>query len=871
MATPREWFLVSLMLVVSASGLVAASAEEQRDYRAATNALAVSSWERAERELAEFIAKYPESTLLPEAVLRQAQAQFKQRKFAEAITALTAGESKAGSLADQYLHWLAEAQFQTADYAAAAANFGKLAREFGTSPIRLEASVREAESQGKLGQWEAVADLLGKPDGAFRQAMPAAPESEAATRGLLLLAEAALNLKRFAESEVALATPAPNSLKPEFGWRRQYLLCQVQFALGRTNEALAGTTNLLALAETTPRRELLPESVAFRAGLLEQLGQWEGAKAAYALNLSTNAPPGRQRQALTKIAQIALAQNRLEEAIQRVEQFLLQFTNSPATDVALLTHGELLLRHSAASVPRALASFDQLINTWSNSNLIGKAQLGRGWCHWISNNLPASAEAFKLAAEQLALSEDLAVARFKLADALFAQRDFAGALQNYRAAYEIATNWPRVKDTLTTQSLYQVLRSSLELKDLTGASDAMKQLLQSYPNSPVADRSVLLVAQGFSELDEPERARALFGEFIEKFPESALRPEVELALAHTYEQKADWSGAIGAYEQWLNRFATNALRPQAEFYRALANFRAGNETNAFALFTNFVAQFRSHELAPKAQWWVADYYDRQGAEFNLFAEASYKLLFQTWPASPQALEARMMAGRVALARPDYPAAIEHFTNLTLNPACPPALKLRAKFGYGAALMSLNPGETNKTANLELAIQVFSTIPQEQPGTESAAHAWFEIARCYFQLAALDARHYESASNAWQQVFNSPAAGFAVRAQARIGLGKVAEAQAAAKAGDERTVLLKQALNHYLDVFLYDKILREGEQPDWFWVRYAGQEAARVAESLEDWAQALSLYRGLQKLLPPLQASLEKRIARAQERLGVGKN
>jgi hypothetical protein len=36
---------------------------------------------------------------------------------------------------------------------------------------------------------------------------------------------------------------------------------------------------------------------------------------------------------------------------------------------------------------------------------------------------------------------------------------------------------------------------------------------------------------------------------------------------------------------------------------------------------------------------------------------------------------------------------------------------------------LNPGEINKTANIELALQVFSTIQQEHPDSESAAQAW----------------------------------------------------------------------------------------------------------------------------------------------------
>jgi len=870
MATYCQWLVVWLTLLFSLGQSLAATGEENREYRAAVASLAGGFWDRAEREFAEFITKYPQSEHLPEAVLRQAQAQFKQRKYADLITLLTANQPKSRNLADQYLYWLAEAQFQNVNYAAAAENFGKVSRDFTNSTLRLEASVGEAASLASMKQWQKVAELLTKSDGAFRQATATKPESEYAARGLLLLAEAELTLSHFAEAEAALATAGSSSLKAELAWRKQYLLCQVQFASGRTNEALFGTTNLMALAETAARRDLLTESIAFRGNLLERNSRLDEAKAAYGLNLTTNAPPARQREALAKIAEIALGQNQLAETIQRIEQFLQQSTNSPAQDVALLSLGELYLRLSPPLVPQALTNFDRLLNVYSNSPFLGKAQLGRGWCNWISNNLPASAEAFRLAAERLPPSEDLAVARFKLADALFAQKDFTGALTNYRAAGDVAASWPKLKETLMAQSLYQVLRSSLELKDVVGASDAMRRFLQHYPNSMLADRGVLLVAQGFADLNQPDQARALFSEFIERFPESELRPDVELALAHSLEQKFDWSAALEQYAKWLERFPTNQLRPQAEFYMALANFRAGNETNAFNLFTNFVAKFPTNELAPKAQWWVADNYYRAGDFLN--AEISYKLLYQKWPTSDLAFEACMAAGQVAVARPDYLAAIEHFTNLTAESKfkVPVELRVRAKFGYGAALMLLNSGETNKTANLELALQVFSNIQQENPGTETAAQAWGEIGKCYLQLASFDARNYEAASNAFQQVVLSPQAGFAVRSQAKVALGTVIENLAAQASGAERAALLKLALGHYLDVFFYEKMLRGGEQPDWFWVRRSGQEAARVAELLGDWEQALNVYQSLIKLLPPLQVTLEKKMARAQEQLDLEK-
>ena len=170
----------------------------------------------------------------------------------------------------------------------------------------------------------------------------------------------------------------------------------------------------------------------------------------------------------------------------------------------------------------------------------------------------------------------------------------------------------------------------------------------------------------------------------------------ELLIARAREQELDWPGAMTNYEQWLDRFPAHVLRPQAEFQMALACFYSGDETNALRLLTNFVARFPTNALTAQAQWWIADYFWRQGD--SLSAEKNFKKLFQDWPASGLAYEARMMAGRAAVGRQGYKEAIEYFTNLTSDLKCPPGLKAQAIFAYGDTLMSLPPTETNRLAN-----------------------------------------------------------------------------------------------------------------------------------------------------------------------------
>jgi len=59
---------------------------------------------------------------------------------------------------------------------------------------------------------------------------------------------------------------------------------------------------------------------------------------------------------------------------------------------------------------------------------------------------------------------------------------------------------------------------------------------------------------------------------------------------------------------------------------------------------------------------------------------------------------------------------------------------------------------------------------------------------------------------------------------------------------------------------FERLERDGESRDDFWIKKAGLEALRVTEALGQ-PPPEKLIRRLQDLLPPLRASLEKRLER----------
>ena len=160
MAFRWQWLLILLLLLPGGERSFADSAREDRAYAAAISAFSDGMWNRAEMEFAQFVQKYPKSDRLAEAVLLQAEAEFKQGKLPETIALLTAHKTGAGDLADQYVYWIGEAQFQGGNFPVAAETFIALTRDFPESSLRLRAVVEAAAVLAQTNEWPQVVSLL---------------------------------------------------------------------------------------------------------------------------------------------------------------------------------------------------------------------------------------------------------------------------------------------------------------------------------------------------------------------------------------------------------------------------------------------------------------------------------------------------------------------------------------------------------------------------------------------------------------------------------------------------------------------------------------------------------------------------------------
>ncbi len=886
-----------LVFVVSMALLRAQETAESRAFKNAARWYQTGVYDAAEREFRKFTADFPQSPMLAEAILFQARAALEQTNVARAISILTQQLPRAGLLTDQYRYRLGTAYLQSSNFTAAAESFALVVRQFPNSGLLLESSYGEALARFRLRDFPKVIALLQDTNGVFQQAGTMRPNDRFALGGMLLLAEALFEQRRFEEAELAARRLSEMNLPPEMDWDRQYLLCRIQIARQRPQEALLLTTNLVRLALDAGSLNLAADSVSLRAGILQQLDRLDEAMQVYTNNLAASVPADRRRLARLNIIELKLAQDKTAEAEQMLRALLTAQPDDAASDVARLTTGELQLKlHliEAASVSTntaagsvsatnrlrsALEQFETLIEVNTNSPLLGKAWLNKGWCHWLEQQVAESSKAFRMAIQLLPFSEDLAVARFKLADALFQQGDYTNAVAYYRSVTNDFAGVPRVRESLFDQVLLQLVRVGIEQGDVPGASSAMNQALAWFPESSSSERSLWLVGQELIRGRQQAAARSVFTNFVRRFPDRPLLPKVELAIARTYFHEGDWPAAIREYEGWLSRYQTNELRPRAEFNRAWATASAGNHTNAFELFTNFVARFPNDDLAPRAQYWVAEEFYRQGNYVESLASFQKILENTNWVATNLTYQARMMAGRAAFAAQLWKNAAEHFSTL-LNDIehCPVELAAEAHIALGDTYLSEDAGTVRSYKKYFDAKNAFDPVTRlslfatNRLAQRLVPLAWGKIGDCSLQLAGQDPKQYANATNAYGKVMAHPMADTPTRSLAQYGWGRVLENEAADnKSAGERADLLKAAFEHYFTI-LIGQNLREGEKSDPIWIEKAGFAAARLKEAQGEWQIALNVYQRMLEIeeLAPLRPRLLDKVGKAKEKLSEGK-
>lgn len=501
----------------------------------------------------------------------------------------------------------------------------------------------------------------------------------------------------------------------------------------------------------------------------------------------------------------------------------------------------------------------------TNSARHAEAQLKRGWTFWEGNALARSdarltnaLAAFMAAANGASNTANGIMALHKAGDTLFLLGRFAEAATNYSRVVAMLDAVPGIKTKVGPEALHQLTRTQLQLGNFPAAGEASEQLLHLFPSDPLASQARLLYVQALLDRGQTSEARTTVTNLLARVPAESALPEAQIVLARTYARQNQWTNAIAEYETWLGKYTNHTLRPVIEYERAAFYYQAGKDEAAHSFYTNFIALYPTHPLAPRAQTAIADYFYNN--EQWIQAEQNYQRVYQStnWPASEIKYRAQLWAARAAFARQNYKEAAEYLKNLVVDKSCPSNQLAEAWFILGDVLLEQPTTSTNALQNYSDAITAFSKIPQEFPTDRLVPLAWGKVGDCHFQYASLSPESYSRATNAYFNVLKHTNAPVSALCQAHVGIGDVLEKLSSLETNPEaRSALLRQALDHHLDV-IYGEGLN-GQPADPYWLTRAAASATRLAEAMGQGEQAIQLYQRLMALLPARAADYEKRI------------
>ena len=837
------WWILQVVVACLGIGLagVAVRAQEAGPDRvafdAALRAFDAAMFSRAVSELEALVQQFPDSALKPAALERAAFAR-------------------------------GEAALATSKWKEAAGAFGTFLKDYPGSTNRLRGALREAYALQKSGDLAGVRDRLQIPDGIFQAATRVAESpAELIFAGWLLLAEARLGLGDPAGALAALESGKAMARTANAQWQRERLRHDAARAAGKADERLAAAEALVNLSGTgEPVRRA--EAVSLAARAMEAVGQSERADALWERNSDASLPAEYQREAVLRIAERLGAKSDLPKARARLERFLTGRAAEPVWNAVRLALGQVLFRQYAeargvtplpaeiAGLPgQILGQLDVVLTNQPAAELVGPVQYLRGWCLWedgmaagITNQLKESEAAFRVAAEQLPVSPEQATAWFKLGDVALLRKEPDVALTNYLAVAEGYAGDATVDRELRPFAWQQAVVAAISATNAPAASRAMERLLATSPDAEVSGRSALLVGQSLLRQGEGLQGRELLSRFAERFSDAKVTAEVRLALAEGYLADRMWTNVLRELDGWVLRYTNHPALPQAEYDRAMATAEAGMATNAVEQFRLLAQRFATNPLSQTAQLWLGEHFFSQGDYAQAELACVGVITNVHWKGTRAVQQARLKAGQAALARGSSTNAVGYLLDLLNDPTAAEDERAPAYFYLGEARLGVSPGTNAPLSSFSDALEAFQGAARFTNAPIVIA-AWGRMAFCHLQLGAQTPVSLQRATELYQRVTDSPQAGIAARAKARIGMAMAAERMASGKPPAEATELLERALKYYLDVVLGSGFLRPGESVPPLLLWEAGDAAGRLLQERKRLEEAVGLFELLGRELP----------------------
>ena len=276
-------------------------------------------------------------------------------------------------------------------------------------------------------------------------------------------------------------------------------------------------------------------------------------------------------------------------------------------------------------------------------------------------------------------------------------------------------------------ALYHIARSYQWSRKYELAENIHQELILRYPNSDTADRARLDVARidilVLIKTGDYNTAAVKIDKLLEDLSGHPGLPALLYAIAKEYEVQVKYEEASNIHQRIIQQWPDNSYSSQSRFNfprtKILTLIESGNYAEGKAEFDKFAEQFSGHSKLPKAVYDIARKYEwlRQYEE----ARRLYRQVTERYSDSSAAGKADLGLSRINALLPiesgDYEAAGEEVEKLSEgfveDPGMPEALYRIAK-GY------------QERGEYERARSVLDQLIQQRPESSYAAKARIDV-------------------------------------------------------------------------------------------------------------------------------------------------
>jgi tetratricopeptide (TPR) repeat protein len=779
------------------------SDDEAKTLAAAEQAYHDGAFEVVNDRIASLLKKYPQSDLLPQAELLQAQALYQLGRDDAALAAFTRPiEQVPAPWQADTLFWQAQALLDAEKWPEAEAKFRALLAMKDLAGHEGDANLGLAWAVFKQAR-EAEAMPIVQDLAADRKNPAPARQAQ------LLLAKIELAKGQFPAAIATLQALADNNSDAALNFEVNYWLGEALAGNNQPDKAVDAYRQVTDVATAFPK-PLVAEANLGLGRAERALGQYDLAATAYekAYQLAENETA--RLNAFRAFLESAREAMQLPEAVATLQEFAKN--SSDSAPAALFAIGLVLAEDGQED--KAIGTLESLLVAYSKSAWAPAAndQLGRLYARAGKPDL-----ARKALQACIDTSTDPALvrtARFQLGSVLFAGGDFAGAAAQFTL---IAAG----TDALAQDATFNLLLAQAKLNKTDAFLKTEADFEKRFPTSAyfkqiALTEGMLLAAQGKTDDAQAAYKKGLGQEVATADEKALLR-----ALADLQYQTNNLAGALATNQRIIALFPDDSLEASELAIRISYELQKTTDDQAEQALAALTQKYGKTTGGAEAYFKLGAFYSFR--QDYVKAQDAFQQLTAAYPQSDYVDDAYFFAGQAAFQHGDYATAHALLEKVPDNSPFKPDARLWDGKTYQQQL------------NFSQAAAMFDSVLATEKSGDSFVEASLLKGECLFGQ-----KNYDAALQSYSGVLKGKD-------------GTVAQRNQAAEQSAKCLEMLgrrDEAMELYLKV-LYGRVAGDDsaspQPPDFSWQVEAGVEAGLMRESDKDFRGAIEIYKRLEQI------------------------